>query len=64
MNDSDKLIMITSPICTVYTVVTPVTQFFKKGIDVTISNPRYLDLNGFYYLLKHEDFFILLMNLI
>ena len=44
--------------------VTPVTQLMKKDFDATISKPRHLDLNGFYYLLKHKKYFISLMNFI
>ena len=44
--------------------ITPVTQLLKKDLDATKSKPRHLDLNGLYYLLKHEKYFISLMNFI
>ena len=42
--------------------ITPVTQLLKTDFDATISKPSHLDLNGFYHLLKHQKYFILLMN--
>jgi len=39
--------------------LTPVTQLLKKDFDATISKLRHLDLNEFYYLLKHKKNFIL-----
>ena len=44
--------------------LTPVTQLLRKELDATLSKPRYLDLNRFYYQLKYEKCFILLINFV